>query len=345
MGRIFILSFVFSFFVLLSYSHAQDDVAFFATPGPTGNGPFIQGIQIARKSIRMEMYHLTDQVAVNALIEAHVRGVDVAVLLDGRSLTQEQYKKVALQLQNGGVKVAASSPAFTITHVKAMIVDKVFAYVTSVNLTNSAATRRDYGIVTKDPSVIREILKVFAVDWENATKRTGNTPQLSDPHLLWSPVDSEAKLVSFINSARSSIYSTVENLGNPAIQNAFVQAATRGIDVRVIVPMCDLNPNPLYNFPFLRSMVQGGVKGHMMPFPATVTQPYIHGKMILVDGNVAYVGSVNFSNNSTRRARELGIFFQNQTAANQLLSIFKSDWTNSVDIPNKMPTNCPATIE
>ena len=223
-----------------------------------------------------------------------------------------------------------------------MVVDGTIAFVTSENLTTAAATQRDYGVITRDPGVISEFMKVFAADWQNAANKTGVTPPLSAPNLIWSPVDSEQRLVALINSAHKFVFTTTENLGDPAIQNALEMAAKRGVDTRIIVPMCDLNPNPLFNFPYMKTLAASGVQGHMMPYPSTAARPYMHGKMILVDGITAFVGSINFSVNSTQKARELGIVFQNSAVSSEIEKNFVTDWNASVAIPANPPTNCPA---
>jgi len=63
--------------------------------------------------------------------------------------------------------------------------------------------------------------------------------------------------------------------------------------------------------------------------------------MILVDGIRAYVGSVNFSLHSTTQARELGIIFDENQSVNEIHKIFEADWSNAVEIPKQLPTNCP----
>jgi cardiolipin synthase len=45
-----------------------------------------------------------------------------------------------------------------------------------------------------------------------------------------------------------------------------------------------------------------------------MSSPYIHAKMFLVDGQRAFVGSVNVSDNSLNNNRELGIIFDQADA-------------------------------
>ena len=54
---------------------------------------------------------------------------------------------------------------------------------------------------------------------------------------------------------------------------------------------------------------RGGVAARVMPYPATPRHPYMHAKMMVADDRRAYVGSANYSVNSTTLARELGLLF------------------------------------
>ena len=79
--------------------------------------------------------------------------------------------------------------------------------------------------------------------------------------------------------------------------------------------------------------------------PPTPSTPYMHQKMILVDNTVAYVGSVNFSYNSTYENREAGIIFTNKSATQTISSLFEADWSNAIEVPATPPTltACPAS--
>jgi hypothetical protein len=59
--------------------------------------------------------------------------------------------------------------------------------------------------------------------------------------------------------------------------------------VRLIVPLCDENPNPAFNYAPSKELLDGGAQVKMMPSPATAATPYMHQKMILVDGHAVYI--------------------------------------------------------
>src|SRR5581483_6468038 len=93
--------------------------AFVLTPSDGGLQPVIDAIGAAKKSIRMMMFHLTVPDVENALIAAKSRGVDVKIILDGKTLEGRGSAAVAQRLIDHGIEITKSSPAFSITHVKA----------------------------------------------------------------------------------------------------------------------------------------------------------------------------------------------------------------------------------
>jgi phosphatidylserine/phosphatidylglycerophosphate/cardiolipin synthase-like enzyme len=260
--------------------------------------------------------------------------------VDRKGLTSHANHAAFTQLQAGGVAIRPSSPAFSLTHVKAMVVDGEVAFITAINLTRDADRTRDLGIVTRDRSVVGEVALLFATDWLNCQTRGHDTPVLRSGSLVVSPVSSRSKLAALIASARQELLITVENLGDPYIDRAIADALHRHVHVRVLVPLCDKNPNPLYNLPAARRLASAGADVRMMPAPETSEQPYMHSKMMLADGETAYVGSVNFSVNSTTKARELGIIFANASVAVQIRALFDADFAHAVAPPKSDPARC-----
>jgi cardiolipin synthase len=211
----------------------------------------------------------------------------------------------------------------------------------SLNLTSPYVDTRDYAVVTRDPGVVSEFLSVFQADLVNAANDTANTPALSSPYLAWSPVNSEDRLVAFVESAQSTLVVSSENLGDAPIQQAMVAAAARGVQVRVLAPLCDENADATFDLPYLTQLDQGGVEARAMPAPSSPTQPYEHAKMMIADGQRAFIGSVNFSTASTTDARELGIFFDDPSSISMISAAFEQDWALGVTPPDASAANCP----
>lgn len=305
----------------------------------------LDAIGSAKKSIRMMMFHLTAPEVENALVAAQGRGVDVKIILDAKNLEKHGAADVAQRLADHGVTIVRASTGFSIMHAKAMVIDDASCVIMSLNLTRLYDHARDYGIVTNDAGVIDEFLRVFDADVANAEKHTTTTPALANAALVWSPVDAEARLVSLVDSAQHAIDATTENLGDHAMEDAFARAAKRGVKVRLLAPECDLGGDPYHNAKPILALEKKNVDARVMPAPSTRDQPYAHAKMILVDGARGFIGSINFSENSMRRARELGIVFEDHAALTAFHSAFEADWRFATPPPEKPDGSCAHTTE
>lgn len=298
-------------------------------------------LMTARTQIQMSMYHLTDPQLIDTLIAKQAQGVKVQIILDHSSLASPHYMDTFKRLQAGHVDVMASSPLFNITHSKMFVLDGKTAFVSTMNFVEHFQEMRDFGVFTHEPSVVQELQSVFLADVANAKNNTMNTPLLHSPNLVWSPVNAEQKIVDLIDSSRTSLDVTSENLGNDNIQQALIRARARGVAVRLLTPACDLAQDPLRNYPFLRQLAQSGVQMHLMPAPSTPQLPYMHAKTMIVDRSILFLGSENLSNNSLLHAREAGIVFTNKKAIAFVGSSFERDWKVSVVLQKTDPV-CPA---
>jgi phosphatidylserine/phosphatidylglycerophosphate/cardiolipin synthase-like enzyme len=94
------------------------------------------------------------------------------------------------------------------------------------------------------------------------------------------------------------------------------------VNIRLLVPTASQISS---NVDSLKKLKQGGV------IVRTLSSPYIHAKLILVDSGKAYVGSVNLSTQSMDKNRELGIVIQSSDAINNLFSTFQKDFDKGTD--------------
>jgi phosphatidylserine/phosphatidylglycerophosphate/cardiolipin synthase-like enzyme len=79
-----------------------------------------------------------------------------------------------------------------------------------------------------------------------------------------------------------------------------------------------------------------------MPAPSTREQPYTHAKMMIIDGTQLFLGSINFSENSTRHARELAIIVSDHAVISAVTTAFEADWRFAAPPPPPKTENvCP----
>jgi phosphatidylserine/phosphatidylglycerophosphate/cardiolipin synthase-like enzyme len=299
---------------------------FIVMPMASSHSDWVTAIKGARKSILMEMFHVTEKPVIDALISRAKDNIDMRVIVDHKVIGG--YKAAFDTLANAGVKIRAASAFYSITHSKTMIVDDNVAWITSINMTNTGTGSRDFGITTPDTGIIAEINKVFESDWTAAgdNSNVDTTPAVSNPNLAWSPTNSTNQLVKLIDAANDTLDLEVENIGAQDILDALNRAAVRKVQVRVIIPQC--SGNNTNNYAALKKL--SGVQTHVEHDGKSLDQPYLHAKMIVVDGKLNYIGSINFSYNSTQKSRELGVIFYDTDIGGKLSSEFKTDWNRSV---------------
>ncbi|MFD8706752.1 phosphatidylserine/phosphatidylglycerophosphate/cardiolipin synthase family protein [Kitasatospora sp. NPDC059648] len=274
-------------------------------------------INSATRTIDVTMYELRDTTAVNDLIARQRAGVRVRVVLDGRhtSVNGSAYNA----LKAAGVGVTYSSSAFVYTHQKTVTVDGATSLVLTGNLDATYYSgSRDYGVLDTDANDVNAIEQVFAADYA----KTSVTPSDGDD-LVWSPTDSQDRLLALINGAQSSLDVEELEFGDPALVDAITAAADRGVTVRVV----GMDPGS-YGSSF-DEVTAAGAK--VVTYFST-TGLYVHAKAIVADygtpGAKVFAGSENFSDNSLNNNRELGLIVSDSGVLNTIESTFATDFAN-----------------
>lgn len=307
---------------------------FIVMPMASSHSDWVQAIKSARKSIHMEMFHITEKEVINALISRAHDGIDMRVIVDHQA--KGGYKAAIDALTGAGVQIRLASAAFSITHSKSMVVDGAEAWITSINMTNTGTGSRDFGITTPDTGIINEMDQVFEADWKNAENDGDFTPPVSNPNLAWAPVNAVQQLTKLIGAATQTLDVEVENLGLDDVINALNAAVARGVAVRLIMPEC--TGNNANNYAAMAKTK--GVQLHVEHDGKSLDQPYLHAKMIVADGKINYIGSINYSYNSMIKSRELGVIFTDSGIGGKLSDEFKTDWNRSTPIQAGDQPNC-----
>ncbi len=272
-------------------------------------------LRSASKSVDLTMYLLTDRTLIHDLEYAHGKGAQVRVILErnpygmgasSRSANQSAYN----QLTAADIPVHWAPSRFALTHEKTMIVDGTTAYILTLNFTASAfSTNREFGVIDRDAVDVQAAGAIFEADWNDRTYSA------TDPNLVLSPVNSRADLLALIGRAKRSIDVYAEEVQDAAVENALAAAQKRSAQVRLIS-----NEGDSSNTRGLALLTGAGVQVHLLK------SPYIHAKLIVVDGTMAFVGSENISTASLDRNRELGVLLSDHSAIKRLESVFERDW-------------------
>ena len=288
-----------------------------------GMTPIYDLLNSAKKTIDMTMYELVDTQCQQILAAQAAKGVVVRVILD-QALEKTSNTPVYTFLNANGVKAVWANPVFQASHQKTITVDGTTTAIMSLNLTSRYySTSRDFAVIESNPNDIAAIEATFNADFVSGAI----TPSTGDD-LIWSPTNSLTALLGMISSAKSSLKVENEEMGDAQIVTALEDAAKRGVAVEVA-----MTNGGTYAAEF-NALKAAGVKVNTY----TTTAPlYIHAKMILVDyggsGQVAFVGSQNFSNPSLTENRELGLTVTDPAILGSLNTTFGSDFQGGTPWP------------
>lgn len=312
---------------------------YFSTPDVNGPVVFLKSIKEAKTYIRMWMFTINNRKVIDELAAAAQRSVKVSLILHHG--TYNKSPVLVKRLQDAGVEVVKSTEKFNLTHAKTAVFDGKFALITTMNLTSAYRLTRDAGLVVEDKGTIDDLNTLFKVDLENAKISGEATPKLKTEGLVIAPANALFKLLSLIDSAQSEILVAVENFSpsSPLIER-LAQAVKRGVRVKILAPFCNLNENPFFNFNALDVLSKNAAHVRVGPSPANESGPYMHQKMILVDSKRLFLGSENFSYNSLKKSREIGIIADAEPVLKQVVADFNSDWNASSSLPAQPAAAC-----
>ncbi|GAC1397027.1 MAG: phospholipase D-like domain-containing protein [Ktedonobacteraceae bacterium] len=304
-------------------------VSVFVEPS-AGDRGITSAIVSAQKSVWVEMYLLSDRNIIRALEEAAHKGIDVRVMLEMHPFGGGGSPRKTLDLlKAAGAQAQPTAPSFALTHEKGMIIDSSTAYIMTSNFTRAAlggtsggssgTTNREYDIVDSNPQDVQAVIAIFNADWNHTTAQFNNS------NLVVSPVNSRNTFTSLIASAHSTLLIEGEEMKDTGIEQALVDAAKRGIHIQIILPSPRNSPSDS-NSQGIDTIKQGGIQVKEDP------RLYMHAKIIVVDGQRAFVGSENISAQSLDQNRELGIVVADGGVLNTLQQTFQQDWSDSQSV-------------
>lgn len=279
-----------------------------------GRFAILDEINGARSTIDLYIYLLPADEVIEALHEAHDRGVVVRVILErdpfgGGNSNQAAYDR----LDAAGIDVRWASDRFRFSHVKTFVVDSRIAVVMTLNLSWSALTaNREFAVITTAADDVDTISALFEADWQDMDF----TPSGS---IVTSPDNSRDVVTALITSATTSIEIYAEVIRDRLVRDQLIAASRDGVLVRILVPTSPSDDDLL----IYRELESSGIQVKLL------ADKYSHAKAIIVDGKVALIGSQNLTQTSLTENREVGIVLDDFANVDRLLAWFELDWSAS----------------
>lgn len=317
----------------------------------------IHGAQtsVALSSYIFEAHHIGAEF-VSALAAAHVRGVQVRVIVDDAG-TRYSWPPVTRELARCGVPVRRFMPNRFImrlitmnlrNHKKLLIVDGRLGFTGGMNIREGNMISRQPPHPVRDlhfrvtGPVVAQLQRVFAEDWnfchgEALEEKlwfpeitpTGQTHALGivdgpDEDMEVMPT----ALFAALNAARQRVcILTPYFLPTPILIAALKLCATRGVDVTILTPAQN-------NIPFVAwaartlypELLHAGCRIFESP------TPFDHSKILLIDDAWSCIGSTNWDPRSLRLNFEFNIACHDPALATRLLGIFEEKKAESIEI-------------
>ena len=315
-----------------------------------------EGIESAREYVLVQFFIIKDDELGLEFQEALMRkaraGVRVYLLYDeiGCIRLPGSYLR---ELKNAGVDVSPFNTTKGVrnrfqlnfrNHRKVVIVDGRTAYTGGLNVGDEYMGRspafgawRDTHICVRGPAV-QAVQFAFSEDWYWATHRV--------PELNWSPARSGGGdknvliipsgpaddletcglfFVHAIHSAKHRVWiASPYFVPDSKVVAALQIAALRGVDVRILMPeKADQVLVWLSSFSYYNETEPFGVRLYRY-------QPgFLHQKAMLVDDDIAAVGSANLDNRSFRLNFEITTLIVDEEFGARVKDMFEKDFANS----------------
>ena len=281
----------------------------------------------------------------NALIERAQEGITVCFLYDeiGSWKLSQDYLD---DLKKAGVAVSGFKTTqgkqnrFQINfrnHRKLLVVDGKAGFIGGHNLADEYLDYRDTHIRIEGPAT-QQIQLTFMKDWFWATRQIPETGATIMPSLIGKSAvsiistgpadihsDCSVLFLTLINSARERVWITSPYfVPDEVMVRALQAAAIRGVDVRIILPgKADHRIVELASFTYYPRMIECGVKLFRYQ------KKFLHQKVILIDDQLAGVGTVNLDNRSLYLNFEASALIADQSFVNQIVSMLEADLEES----------------
>lgn len=279
------------------------------------------------------------------LVKKAKNGVDVRLIYDDMGSLNRVPTDFKEQLENEGIKCItfnAFKPFISIVmnhrdHRKMIVIDGKVAFSGGVNIGDeyiNVVKRYGYWkdtVFKLEGEAVWNYVIMFLTMW-NSFYETVDLPEKFKPNIDYSSFESDGYIQPFTDSPldnealSENIYLDLLSLAKDYVyiftpymaitnemQRAIINAAKRGVDVRIVTP--HISDNKIIHKltrSYYRVLITGGVKIY------EYTPGFIHAKSFVVDDKIAVIGTINMDYRSLYLHFECGCLFYNSSIIDDL---------------------------
>lgn len=282
----------------------------------------------AQKSIYIEQTIFSEPELMNLVIQKAKSGLDVRILLD-QFITPNRTTLNELKQQNISVQYYPARKGQTLD-TKFLVTDFSKALVYSSPWTSEGFKSYNLTVFLTEKSAWK-LAGIFNRDWQFTTTLSLDVPKETDlPEdniLLATNAKVKQQIIEHISESQKSIWATVTEVTEEDMVQAFVDAAKKGRDVRLI-----LSPKIMpENWPeTLNRLKSAGIQIRYFKHPENKPLSLYLG---IFDGKNFIMSSSGWSYTSFIMDHELSLTVPSPEATYALIQRFDQDWQNSTETP------------
>ncbi len=300
------------------------------------------------------------QRVADTLIKKAKEGVKVRVLYDDMG-SRRLSRKLIKRIRNAGAEVEAFFPPLIPkvnlkinyrNHRKLAIIDGKIGYIGGFNIGDEYLGFNQRFGYWRDThlkimgSAVMQMQTRFILDWNQASRhdivyedRYYNSKPAGDVgiQIVSSGPDSEWEqikhgYIKMIMTAKEYVYiQTPYFIPDDSLLDALRIAALSGVDVRIMIPNKPDHPFVYWaTYSYIGELLKAGASVYIYQ------NGFLHAKTIVVDGNIASVGTANIDVRSFRLNFEVNAFLYNEGLASQLVNEFTRDIMYSSQLTLKL---------
>ncbi len=326
----------------------------------------VEFLSNATERIILGGYTLSDGDVVDALIDASERDIEVSVLIEGSPVGGMVADEAAAldTLDRAGVTVRVldgEKSRYRYYHPKYAIVDDQ-ALVTTENWKpegTGGQSSRGWAAITNQTAIVDALHSMYEADigWVDTRSWAEHDPTLVEPDggvrdsypqtirgetvpvdrtdLVLAPDNAEEYLLGQLTDADERIDIKQVQISDHSfpLVDAALAAAERGVKVRLLLSS---QWYAVENNEQLKEKLTTKADEDDLPVEVRLAEPgeafeKIHAKGVVIDGEQAFVGSINWNNNSLRNNREVGLMLHGEEVGEYYQTVFEHDWERRTD--------------
>jgi phosphatidylserine/phosphatidylglycerophosphate/cardiolipin synthase-like enzyme len=247
-------------------------------------------LRSARNTVIFSLFRCDDSRVLDEIVATARRGVDVKVLITPKARGwNKRLGGLVTLLKDTGVIVKQYDGPWPKYHAKYIVLDGETVAIGSLNLTRRCFDNTcDFLLESEDPNLVGGLTGLFNSDWQS--------PQAPPPEigrLVIGPDQSRSRMMRILERAKSRIRIIDHRVNHPEVLLLIARKMLEGVRVQIL---------------------GRGETGDL----------WSHGKLFLIDDEVAVIGSASLSRPGLEVRREVAVIIEDRAIVDELSRFFEA---------------------